>query len=166
MSHVLMVIAAKDFRDEEYFDTKTEIISFGHKVTTASTQMHATGSKGGETNVDVLLQDCSAKDFDAVVFVGGAGSYNYFEDKTALSLARSFYAEGKITAAICAAPAILAHAGLLENKNFTSFSGVTELIESKGGHYIDASVVEDGLLVTSQGPQTARYFGQTLGKLL
>lgn len=160
-----MVIAAKDFRDEEYFDTKEELLKAGHQVTTASTALHATGSRGGETDVEILLTDCKSEDFDAVVFVGGAGVYNYFEDPIALGLARSFAEAGKITSAICAAPGILAHAGLLKGRNFTSFQGVIELVENEGGgKYQEFPVVKDGNIITSQGPLTAHEFGKTLAK--
>lgn len=162
MAKFLLVIAAEGFRDEEYFDTKEELLKAGHEVVTASTALRATGSKGGETNAEMLLKDCHSNDFDAIAFVGGPGSYSYFQDETALNLARSFYHEGKITAAICAAPGILAHAGLLKGKNFTSFSGVVEEVENNGGQYQEAPVVKDGQIITSQGPHTAHEFGIAL----
>ena len=162
MAHFLLIIAAEGFRDEEYFYTKEELIKAGHKVTTASVARQAHGSQGGQTHVDILLNEASANDYDAISFIGGQGAYDYFENETAHNLAKTFYNNNKITSAICAAPGILAHAGLLKNKNFTSFSGVKELVESKGGHYRESPVVQDGLIITSQGPHTAREFGKAL----
>lgn len=166
MAHFLLVIGANAFRDEEYFYTKEEIEATGHKVTTASTEMHAVGSQGQETDVDILLKDVSSNDYDAIAFIGGQGSYGYFNDETAHNLAKSFLESGKLTSAICAAPSILANAGLLNGKNFTCFSGERENVESKGGIYQENTVVKDGLIITSQGPQTAHDFGKALAEEL
>lgn len=166
MAKFLLVIAAEGFRDEEYFHTKEELLKAGHQVVTASTALHATGSRGGETDVEILLKDCISTNFDAIAFIGGQGAYAYFQDETALNLARSFYNERKITAAICAAPGILAHAGLLKDKKFTSFSGVVEEVENNGGQYVESPVVKDGQIITSQGPQTAHEFGIALAQEL
>lgn len=166
MANFLVFIAKNGFRDEEYFDTKEALIQASHKVTTLSDASEATGKLGGSAHVDVLLDACAESDYDAVVFVGGPGSYDYFENPAVLKLARDFFANNKITSAICAAPTILANAGLLQGKNFTCFEGQKDYIESQGGHYLNEPVVRDGLIVTSQGPKTARAFGQSLSKLV
>jgi protease I len=59
-------------------------------------------------------------DYDAVVFVGGAGASYYFHNRRALQLAREFYNAGKPTAAIDIAPSILANAHILRDRKATA----------------------------------------------
>ena len=61
--------------------------------------------------------------------------------------------KGKIISAICAAPIVLARAGLLKDKNYTCYDGFEEEIQD--GHYQKETVVKDGNLLTSRGPSTA-----------
>ena len=66
----------------------------------------------------------------------------------------------RYTAAICAAPKVLATAGLLSGKNATSFPGILDAVE--GVNYSEDAVVQDGKLITSRGPGTAMDFALTL----
>ncbi len=71
---ILMVIAFKDFRDEEYFVPKEILEKAGAEVKVASNKTgQALGADGGEANVDYLVQGVDLNNFDAVVFVGGPG---------------------------------------------------------------------------------------------
>ncbi len=120
MAKILIIIAPEGFQDQEYGDPKAVFETAGHTVVTASTVQEATGKFGSIARVDVLLKDVAPGDYDAVVFVGGPGTPVYFEDPTAHAIAGAFYAAGKLTCAICAAPGILAYAGLLKGKRVTS----------------------------------------------
>jgi len=68
--------------------------------------------------------------------------------------------QGKWIAAICAAPTVLAKHGLLEGKRVTSYPSFQSALG--GAQVIDANVVEDGTLITSQGPATAISFSLKL----
>ena len=84
----------------------------------------------------------------------------------ALSLAQKFYNAGKITAAICIAPVILANAGLLNGKKATSFPSEENALEDKGAAFTGNPVEADGLIVTAEGPKAARDFGKKIAQLL
>ena len=72
---IAIIIAFKDFRDEEYFIPLQNFNDAGFETVTASTSLAtALGSYGGEANVDILIEDLDVKNFDAIVFVGGGGS--------------------------------------------------------------------------------------------
>ena len=71
-------------------------------------------------------------------------------------MATSFVASEKPVAAICAAPMVLADAGLLEGKHFAAHSSVHEALPAG---LTDERVVEDGLIITSNGAGTALDFG-------
>ncbi len=110
-----------------------------------------------DTTLDNVLND----EFDMIVLPGGQpGTNNLKADHRIIALLQKMAQEGKQVAAICAAPSVLATAGLLEGKRATSFPGSLE-----GFNNIDlqpAAVVEHGNLVTSRGPGTAMDFALTL----
>jgi 4-methyl-5(b-hydroxyethyl)-thiazole monophosphate biosynthesis len=68
--------------------------------------------------------------------------------------------QGRFVAAICAAPSVLAAAGLLDEKCATSFPGALDAFPQVRQQ--PAAVVEDGKLITSRGPGTALDFALTL----
>ncbi|MCX6694866.1 MAG: DJ-1/PfpI family protein [Candidatus Altiarchaeota archaeon] len=164
---VLMVVAPRNFRDEELFTPKKILEDAGVKVSVASRGVNeATGAVGARVNVDVDVSQANAADYDAVVFIGGAGAAVYFNDPVVLKLAGESFSAGKLTAAICIAPSILANAGILQGRKATSFPSEKGNLVSKGATYVSQPVVEDGLIVTAVGPQAAGGFGRKLvGKL-
>jgi protease I len=81
-------------------------------------------------------------------------------------LARDFYDSGKIVAAICLAPAILAKAGLLSGVKATCTPDEEENLVAGGAEYTGAPVEVDGKIVTGSGPDAARRFGEKIVELL
>jgi len=164
---VLMVIAPTNFRDEEYLEPRSVLEKAGVNVTVASKGTRtATGMFGANVVVDIDIADANVSEYDAVVFVGGAGSAVYFNDSTALSMAKESFAQGKITAAICIAPSILANAGVLKDKNATSWPSEQQNIEANGGHYTGDPVTQDGKIITGNGPMAATQFGKKVVEAL
>lgn len=165
--NVLMVIAANNFRDEEYAEPRKVLEKEGAKVTVACSTMNtAKGKLGLEVKPDVLISDAKESDYDGIVFVGGGGSQEYFESPVAHNLARGFHARGKLTAAICVAPAILANAGLLKAKRATAFPSSKETLQTRGAVFTGTGVENDGLIVTGSGPEAAKQFGEKLVEVL
>ncbi len=116
----------------------------------------------------VLLPDCSLnavmqQAFDMVVLPGGLpGADNLEADSRIHQLLTQTRDAGGYTAAICAAPKVLASAGLLQGKEVTSFPGVLDGIDVEGMQVTTAAVVQDGKLITSRGPGTAMDFALLL----
>jgi len=73
---------------------------------------------------------------------------------------------GKIVAAICIAPEILAEAGLLSGKKATAWSGSLEKLRAKGAKVENAPVVSSGRIITGNGPGAARAFGRAIAEAL
>ncbi|MDD5492432.1 MAG: DJ-1/PfpI family protein [bacterium] len=164
---VLMVIAHEMFRDEEYLQPKEILESAGIKVVTASSSLEpATGKLGAMVKPDILLRDSRAEEYDAIIFIGGSGSRNYFNDPAAHALARSAVGQKKILASICSATGILAQAGVIAGKKVTSFPAEAEMIEKNRAYYTGKEVEIDGRLVTANGPASAVAFGQAIRKML
>ncbi len=169
---IVMVIAFRDFSDEEYFIPKEILEKAGFEITTASNFSGiATGAYGGEIKVDILLDDLRVDDFEAIVFVGGTGAAKYVEDERIHSIIREFAEKNKVLAAICLAPAILARAGVLKNKKATAWLGPLDktfirVLEQEGAEYVAKSVVIDGKVITANGPTAAREFAQAIVRVL
>ena len=166
MANILMVIAPQGYQDFEYEEPKKVLEKKGHKVTTASTTKTATGSLGGQTQVDIMITEANPENYDAIAFIGGPGCQIYFQNETAHNLAREFNSAGKLTCAICAAPIILANAGLLEGKISTCYEGGSQQIISKGAKYTGGSIEKDGNIITASGPPAAKKFGKMIAKNL
>ena len=160
---VLMVIASDQFRDEEYQKPQEILEGAGVKVTVASSSLHeATGTLGLKVKPDILIQEVQMEAYDAILFVGGMGATEYWENPQAHALARSCYESGKPTSAICLAPMILANAGLLKEKKATIWKDAVGDFKTKGVVYTGQSVERDGQLITGSGPDAAEEFGQAL----
>ncbi len=164
---VLMIIAQANFRDEELLDTGEVLNNHNAHVVVASKGVEkAKGSLGAVVNVNKDISDVNVNDYDAIAFIGGPGADVYFNDQTALKIAKDSYENGKITAAICIAPVILANAGILDGKQATVFSTGKDDIEAKGATYTGDSVTQDGKIITANGPNAAKSFGHAIAREL
>ena len=163
---VLMVIAPRDFRDEEFFDTKKVLEDAGIKTTVVNSTGQPSKSMFGKiVNPDKNFYDVDPKDYDAIIFIGGSGTTFYFDNKQAKNLAKDFNNSGKIVAAICIAPVILARAGVLSGKKATVFpSGKNDI--NAVGTYTGNPVEKDGNIITGSGPEAAVEFGKRIAEAL
>ncbi len=164
---VVMVIARKDFQDEELFVPKRIIEQAGGKVVVASSSLNeAKGMLGGTCKPDILVKNVNVGDFDAVVFVGGTGASEYWNDSKAFAVAKSTAEKGKLLCAICIAPVTLANAGLLDGKKATVWESEADRLKAKGAKYTGAAVEVDGNLITANGPESAAKFGAAIVRAL
>lgn len=160
---VLMVIARKDFRDEEYQKPRQILEEKNIRVSTASSSTSpSTGVKGLTVTPDLLLDQVDANNFHAVVFVGGGGSREYFHNVKAHALAREMFEASKTVAAICIAPVILANSGILKGKRATVFPSETKSLIASQAQYTGTEVEKDGNIITANGPDAAENFGRVL----
>jgi len=167
MVKILIVIAQKDFRDAEYFEPKKVFEQNEFEVTTASKVVgKIAGAGGGEAESTTKVTDVNVADFDAVVFVGGPGMVALVDDVELKKLADEFYKAGKLTSAICVAPAILANTGILQGKKATGWSGIAETLKGGGAIYGAKPIEIDAKIITADGPQSAKVFGEKIVELL
>lgn len=169
---IAIIIAFQDFRDEEYFITRSVLEEAKFEIKTASTrQGKALGIFGGVVDVDLGIEEAKAQDFDAVVFVGGAGMAKNLDNEKMQKLAKDVFAQNKVLAAICIAPVLLAKAGILKGKKVTVWQSpldksAVKILNQEGAQVIDEHVVVDGNIITADGPQSARRFGEAIAKAL
>ena len=164
---ILMIIANKNFRDEELQGPQKIFIKQGAEVTIASSSLStATGMLGAEAKPDILIDDVKVEDYDAIVFVGGSGASEYWNDSTAHKIAKEAVESNKILCAICIAPVTLANAGVLKGKSATVFSSEAGKLRTKGANYTGKDVEVDGNIITGNGPNAAKKFGEAIVKAL
>ena len=169
---IAMIVAFRNFRDEEYFVPKEILEEAGAEIKTVSTKEgKAIGADGGEVEVDLLVDKLNPGDFDAVVFVGGPGCLQYLDNETSYKIIQKTIAQGKVLGAICISPVILAKAGVLKGKRATVWSSALDknpinILREGGAIYEDNSVVVDGKIITGNGPQSAKEFGEKIVEVL
>lgn len=167
----LLILAAEGYQEKEYGDTRKKLEEGGVEIVIGSSdRKRARGKLGSVTRVDIALNEAHARDYDAIVFIGGPGAVEYQEDKEAHRIAKEAGEKGKVLAAICIAPTILARAGMLRGKKSTVWDdGVgtqADFLEKEGAIYEPKDVVRDGNVITANGPSAANAFGETIIQVL
>ncbi|MCK4733454.1 MAG: DJ-1/PfpI family protein, partial [Methanophagales archaeon] len=162
----VVVFLATGFEEIEAMGIVDTLRRAGIEVVIAGLQTGAIeGGHGVKVVPDREIEGINIEDFDAVVLPGGSPGYvNLGNDKRVLDAVRKAFELGKVVAAICAAPSVLAKAGILEGKKATIYPGLETALA--GAKHINERVVVDGKIITSQGPGTALEFGVKLVETL
>ncbi len=165
-----MIVAQEGYQDTEYGTPKKILEDAGIEVVTASKKVGTCqGSLGGNTTAEVSISDLNIYDYNAIIFVGGPGARIFQQDPEAHLTAQEAINKGKILAAICIAPTILAYAGVLEGKKATVWNQDNQqeqVLKQNGATFVDEPVVVDGKIITANGPGAAEEFGKKIVGLL
>lgn len=164
---IVMIIAHKNFRDEEFKEPYDYLKGLGYKVDIASTDTtEAVGMLGMKIKPDLLISEIDTTKYDALVLVGGMGATVYWNDSLVHNLAKYFYTSKKVVAAICLAPVTLARAGILKDKRATVFSSAKEELIKGGANYTGGDLEIEDRLITASGPKVAKEFAIAIAKAL
>jgi protease I len=121
-----------------------------------------TSKHGYPVQVDMVADQVSAADFDAVVIPGGYSPDLMRRYPAMVNLVREVFEQGKVVAAICHAGWMLASADVLRGKKATCFFAIKDDLVNAGADYVDAEVVRDGNLITSRMPSDLPAFCRTI----
>lgn len=167
---ILMVIAPSEFRDEELLTPKEIFQRAGATVDVASTRMgEAKGMLGARISPVLTIADANPINYQAVIVVGGMGSPEFLWSDTKLhKIITDLNGNGHVVAAICLSGAVLAKAGVLRSKKATVWpdESAIKALSDNGAQYLNEHVVADGNIVTADGPEAAKQFGETIVELL
>ena len=132
-------------------------------VTAGLDERPVRASRGTVLVPDTTLEQALQDEYDMVVLPGGLpGADHLNEDPRVAQLLRRMADDDRYTAAICAAPKVLASAGLLRGRRATSFPGALDVAQLQDVDYREEAVVTDGKVITSRGPGTAMDFALQL----
>ncbi|MDL5514342.1 type 1 glutamine amidotransferase domain-containing protein [Arenibacter sp. M-2] len=119
---------------------------------------------GASIKVDKNLDEVNASVYNALVLPGGVLNPDTLRtDKKALNFIRSFFEDNKPVGAICHAPWLLISAGVIGNRQITSYKSIKDDVINSGADWVDMEVVVDQGLVTSRNPKDLPAF---CGKLI
>ena len=129
--------------------------------TVGVTGEYVTSSHGVPVESDGSLSDVSMEDLEGVILTGGMpGTLNLERSEKVLECVKYSYENGLITAAVCAAPSILGHLGILCGRTATCFPGFEN--ELKGANYTAAHVETDEHVITAKGAGCSIEFGHAI----
>lgn len=157
----VLAILAEGFEEIEFAAPVDLLRRAGVEVTVASLteKKEITGRSGITMTADTRLTEVNELGFDALFLPGGPGVKQMRANDALRRLVQTYAREGKWLAAICAAPAVLHDAGVLEGRRYTAHPSVgAELSAILSG----MRVVVDGRIITSRGAGTAFDFGLVL----
>lgn len=167
MSHVLVPLA-QGCEELEAITITDLLVRAGIQVTTCGLDEKPVKASRGitiipDTSIDQVLDHA----FDLIVLPGGLPGADHLRDNEHVqTLIKKQAADNKFVAAICAAPKVLAAAGVLEGKTATSFPGVLASLKNHNITISDNAVEIDGNIVTSRSAGTAMEFALSLIELL
>ena len=160
---MIYVFLATGFEDIEAIAPVDIMRRAGLEVQTVSItgEEIVTSAHGVGIASDLLLSDVNFSSAEMLVLPGGLpGSTNLDACKPLTEAIKRHFESGGPIAAICAAPLVYGHLGLLKGRRATCYPGVER--ELKGATYTAAIVERDGNIITGKGPAAAFEFGYTI----
>lgn len=173
----VLYIIGNGFRPEEYFYSKEVIEEAGFVIVTAGKQKKVPariipGQKNfADADITFDEVDLEEERYNAIVVPGGSpGWENLYKDAVVMKILKDAKEKNLLIASICASPAVLSKAGVLEGKKATIYPGMADYL--KRGKCIPINsdesfenktvIVRDENLITSNGPWASREFGKAI----
>lgn len=163
----VLLFLADGFEEIEALVTVDVLRRAGVQVTTVSINPAGlvTGAHGIPVMADVLFEQAQYADADMLILPGGMpGTANLDAHEGLRRLITAHAEAGKWLAAICAAPMVYGHMGLLSGRMATCYPGFEG--ELDGAAYTAAPVEKDGNIITGKGPAVVLPFAYALAEVL
>lgn len=163
----VLLFLADGFEEIEALATVDVLRRAGVQVTKVSINPTGlvTGAHGIPVMADVLFEQAQYADADMLILPGGMpGAANLDAHEGLRRLITAHAEAGKWLAAICAAPMVYGHMGLLSGRKATCYPGFEG--ELAGAAYTAAPVEKDGNIITGKGPAVVLPFAYALAEVL
>lgn len=164
----ILILATDGFEQSELQTPLTELRKQGALVHVSGPEgtMESGKIRGWDNHdwgttiaIDIPLEKAKVADYDAIVLPGGVMNPDHLRtNPDAIALIRQFYEAGKIVAAICHGPWLLAEAGIVKGHKLTSFKSIKTDLTNAGAQWVDKEVVTDQGLITSRSPDDLPAF--------
>lgn len=168
MKKTIAILATNGFEESELTSPKEAMEKEGfdvHIVSPEGGKIKAwnKGEWSKEYNVDKVLKDVSANDYNALVLPGGVINPDHLRtNEKALDFVRDFFEQKKPVAAICHGPWTLISAGVVKGRTMTSYNSIKDDLKNAGANWVDKEVVVDEGFVTSRNPDDLPAFNAKL----
>ena len=168
----ILIIATDGFEEWELFGPREILQKRGATVMLASPRrdpIQATvhDDPGKTIRPDMIVDEASADDFDALILPGGVRNPDHLRTNAkAVQLVRDFADQGKPVGAICHGPWLLVEADVLRGRRATSWPSIRTDLRNAGADVVDEAAVTDGNIVTSRNPQDVEAFTEAMIDLI
>lgn len=166
----LLIIPPERFNEDELFQPKEELEQAGIEVTIASTVTgEITGDYEGKASAEVVFSEVKPTDYAVVAVIGGSGTNDHLWGHEGIqSFLKQAHKEEVLVAGICAGAVAVAQTGLLAGRDAACYpvDVQKDALKANNVNYVDQHVVAHKDIITGDGPDGARAFGESLVKAL
>ena len=168
----VLIVATDGFEEWELFGPREILQKLNAEVVLASPKLEPIQATlhddpGKTIRPDLIVDDASAEDFDALILPGGVRNPDHLRTIVkVIQLIRDFASQGKPVAAICHGPWLLVEADLLRGRRATSWPSIRTDLRNAGATVVDEPAVVDGNIVTSRNPQDVEEFTRAVIDLI
>ncbi|MDY6827531.1 MAG: type 1 glutamine amidotransferase domain-containing protein [Bacillota bacterium] len=147
------------YEDPEFWYPYYRLMEAGAQVLVIAPEAREYKSKYGYPAVaDLAAKDVKAELYDAIVIPGGYSPDYMRRSPDLIGFVKSAFEKGKLIAAICHGPWILASVGAVKGRKVTAFYSIRDDLINAGADFIDREVVRDGNVITSRKPRDLPAF--------
>ncbi len=155
----IAVLLEELYEDPEFWYPYYRFLEAGAGVTAVAPEKKEYKSKHGyPAKADLAAADARADSFDAVIIPGGYSPDHMRRSKELVAFLQEAYDQGKVIAAICHGPWMLASIGAAKGRKVTAFFSIKDDLVNAGAKFIDEEVVRDGNIITSRTPKDLPAF--------
>ena len=159
-----LILATDGFEQSELFAPRDAFLADGAKVSLASPKRDPIqgmkhDEKGDTIRPDLTLDEVDPAEYDVLILPGGVANPDSLRmEEKAIEIIESFMDDGKVVAAICHGPWLLAEADVIDDRTVTSWPSIRTDLFNAGAEVVDQEVAVDGNLITSRNPDDIPAF--------
>jgi protease I len=149
----IAILVEEDFEDSELIVPMWGMKNAGAKVlVVGSGSQEIYEGKLGSVSIraDTTADKVRAEDLDAIIIPGGRAPARMRQHQAMVDLVKRADEMGKLIAAVCHGPQLLAAAGIVKGRRLTSWPKVAKELKAAGAEWVNQAVVENGNLITSR----------------
>ncbi len=159
----IAIMVEKLYDDREFWYPYLRMKEAGAEVTIVGSGKGPYAGKAGiEATEDVSADQVNGADFDAVIIPGGYSPDHMRRTPAMVEFVRQAGQTGRVVAAVCHGPWMLASAGLCKGRTVTGFFSIKDDLINAGAEYVDMEVVNDRGVITSRNPNDLPAFCRTI----
>ena len=162
MPRALLVVPREQLSVSQYRRIRLSLEQQGFQVQVAASRPEEINWTDLRLTPDLSLTTAKGSDYDLVVFVGGRGNKELWNNPAAHQVARDALAAGRVIGASGAAVCILANAGVLQDRRATGPLSIAAALKQRGAKYTPGPVATDDAIVTLRKSEALSPFMQQL----